>query len=67
MRGVLIVAARLQPGDVVLNDGAKTVQRIMGVQGRKPKNAAPLMRVVFDDNAVATIREDAPVRVAPRV
>lgn len=67
MRGVLTVASRLQPGDIVVMDGSsKTVRRIMGVQGRKPRNAAPLMRVVFDDDDVATVREDAPIRMAPR-
>jgi hypothetical protein len=63
---VLTVASRLQPGDVVVDGSAKKVRRIMGVQGRKPKNAAPLMRVVFDDDDVATVREDTPIRMAPR-
>jgi hypothetical protein len=66
VRGVLTVASRLQPGDVVFDGSVKTVRRVMGVQGRKPTKAAPLMRVVFDDDDVATVREDAPIRMAPR-
>lgn len=47
MRGVLTLAGRLKAGDVVLDGTARRVERTMGVQGRKPKNAAPLMRVSF--------------------
>lgn len=65
MRGVLTIAARLKAGDVVLDGEAKLVERTMGMQGRKPKDAAPLMRVVLQDGEVLTVREDAAVRVKP--
>lgn len=66
MRGVLTLASRLQPGDVILDEDPRLVERTMGVQGRKPKNGAPLMRIVFQNGDVVTVREDAAVRVRPR-
>ncbi len=66
MRGILTINARLRPGDTVLNGSARTVARTMGVQGRKPANGAPLMRIVFDDGEILTVREDTPVRIRAR-
>ena len=63
-RGVLTIAQRLQPGDVVLNGEAKVVGRTLGVQGRKPKTGAPLMRIEFLDGETIRIREDQAVRIA---
>lgn len=66
MRGVLTIASRLQPGDVVLDGGPRSVDRTMGVQGRKPKTGAPLMRIVFQDGEILRVREDVALRVLPR-
>ena len=63
-RGVLTIAKRLQPGDVVLDGEAKTVGRTLGVQGRKPKSGAPLMRIDFVDGDTIRIREDKALRIA---
>ena len=62
-RGLLTAAVRLLPGDVLLGEGQRSVQRTMGVQGRKPKAGSPLMRIVLDDGEVIRLREDAPVRI----
>lgn len=63
-RGVLTIAKRLQPGDVVLDEEAKTVGRTLGVQGRKPKSGAPLMRIEFVDGETIRVREDQALRIA---
>jgi hypothetical protein len=63
-RGALTVAKRLQPGDVVLSGEAKTVERTLGVQGRKPKTGAPLMRIEFVDGETIRVREDKALRIA---
>lgn len=63
-RGVLTIAKRLQPGDVVLDGDAKTVGRTLGVQGRKPRSAAPLMRIEFVDGETIRVREDQALRIA---
>ena len=39
----------------------------MGVQGRKPKTGAPLMRIVFADGDELRVSEDAGLRVARAV
>ena len=43
---------------------AKTVARTLGVQGRKPKTGAPLMRVEFVGGETVRVREDKALRVA---
>lgn len=63
-RGVLTIAKRLRPGDVILNGESGTVRRTLGVQGRKPKTGAPLMRIEFFSGDTIRVREDHPVRVA---
>ena len=62
-RGLLTSAVRLRPGDVLVTEGSRRVQRTMGVQGRKPKDGAPLMRVVLDDGEIIRVREDTPFRI----
>ena len=63
-RGVLTIAKRLQPGDVVLDGEARTVGRTLGVQGRKPKTGAPLMRIEFVGGETVRVREDQALRIA---
>jgi hypothetical protein len=65
-RGVLTIAKRLRPGDVVIDGVAKTVGRTLGVQGRKPKAGAPLMRIEFLDGESVRLREDQPLRIHTR-
>ena len=59
MRISKVRAKRLQSGDQVV----VTVHRVLGMQGRKPKDAAPLMKLEFDDGRTEIIREDAFLRV----
>ena len=40
-----------------------TVARVMGVQGRKPRDGAPLMRVEYADGSTEAMREDLSVEV----
>jgi hypothetical protein len=35
----------------------------MGMQGRKPRDGAPLMKIEFEDGTTLTVREDDPLRV----
>jgi hypothetical protein len=35
----------------------------MGMQGRKPRDASPLMKLEFDDGTTLTVREDEQLRV----
>ena len=65
-RGVLTIARRLQPGDVVIDGESKTVGRTLGVQGRKPRTGAPLMRIEFVDGESIRVREDQPLRIHTR-
>ncbi len=64
-RGILTIAKRLRPGDVVVDGETRTVRRTLGVQGRKPKTGAALMKIEFLDGEVIRVREDRPVRVTP--
>ena len=65
-RGTLTIAKRLQPGDVVIDGESKTVGRTLGVQGRKPKTGAPLMRIEFLGGETVRVREDQPLRIHAR-
>jgi len=47
-------AKRLREGDQIV----VTVARVMGMQGRKPRDGAPLMRIELDDGTTWTLRED---------
>lgn len=62
-RGILTTANRLRPGDVVHDGDAKTVGRTLGVQGRKPKTGAPLMRIEFLNGETVRVREDQALRI----
>ena len=59
MRFSRILAAKLRKGDKVV----VTVARVMGVQGRKPRDGAPLMKLEYEDGTTETMREDQPVVV----
>jgi hypothetical protein len=52
-------AIKLREGDQIV----VTVSRVMGMQGRKPKSGAPLMRVEYEDGTFEVLREDQDVRV----
>jgi hypothetical protein len=52
-------AGRLREGDQVV----VTVRRVLGMQGRKPREGAPLMRVEYSDGSSEVMREDQPVQV----
>lgn len=53
-------AKNIREGDTVV----LTVERVMGMQGRKPKDGrAPLLRVQYDDGTTHTIRGDEMVHV----
>lgn len=63
-RGSLTVARRVRQGDVIIVDEAsRVVERTLGVQGRKPKTGAPLMRIQFADGETIQVREDSPLRI----
>lgn len=59
MRISRIKARNVREGDEIV----VTVTRVMGVQGRKPRDGAPLMRLEYDDGTTETLREDQPLRV----
>ena len=52
-------AGRLREGDQVV----VTVRRVLGMQGRKPREGAPLMKVEYSDGSSEVMREDKPVQV----
>ena len=53
-------AKNLREGDAIV----LRVERVMGVQGRKPRDGrAPLLKLQYDDGTEQTIRGDALVRV----
>jgi hypothetical protein len=52
-------AGRLREGDQVV----VTVRRVLGMQGRKPKEGAPLLKVEYEDGTTEVMREDQPTRV----
>jgi hypothetical protein len=62
-RGSLTTAKRVRQGDVVIDGAPRVVGRTLGVQGRKPKTGAPLMRIEFENGEMIRVREDAPLRV----
>ena len=59
MRISHIRAKNLREGDQIVI----TVARVMGVQGRKPSNGSPLMRVEYADGTTEAMREDLSVKV----
>ena len=54
MRVLKVRAKRLREGDQIV----VTVARVMGMQGRKPRDGAPLMRIELEDGSSWTLRED---------
>ena len=52
-------AGRLREGDQVV----VTVHRVLGMQGRKPKEGAPLLKVEYEDGTTEVMREDQSIRV----
>ena len=59
MRLSRIKARNVREGDKVV----VTVARVMGVQGRKPRDGAPLMKLEYDDGTSEVLREDQQVEV----
>lgn len=59
MRISTIKAKSVREGD----DIVVTVARVMGVQGRKPRGGAPLMKLEYDDGTTEVLREDQVLRV----
>lgn len=40
-----------------------TVARVMGMQGRKPRSGAPLLKLEYEDGTTESMREDDLVEV----
>lgn len=59
MRISRIKARNLREGDKIV----VTVTRVMGVQGRKPRDGAPLMKLEYEDGTTEVLREDQPIEV----
>ena len=59
MRISRVKAKNLVEGDRIV----VTVARVMGVQGRKPRDLAPLMRLEYEDGTSEVLREDDQVEV----
>lgn len=59
MRISKIKAKSLRGGDQII----VTVARVMGVQGRKPRSGAPLMKIEYDDGTTEVVREDQQLNV----
>lgn len=59
MRISRVKAKNLVEGDRIV----VTVARVMGVQGRKPRAAAPLMKLEYEDGTSEVLREDDQVEV----
>lgn len=59
MRLTRIKAKNVREGDKVV----VTVARVMGVQGRKPRDGAPLMKLEFEDGTSEVLREDEQIEV----
>lgn len=59
MRVSRIKAKNVREGDKVV----VTVARVMGVQGRKPRDGAPLMKLEFEDGTSEVLREDEQIDV----
>ena len=54
MRLSRVRARNVREGDMVV----VTVARVLGVQGRKPKEGAPLMKLEYEDGTTEVVRED---------
>ena len=54
MRVATVRAKSVREGDQIV----VTVSRVLGMQGRKPKGRAPLMKIELDDGTTWTLRED---------
>jgi hypothetical protein len=54
-----IKAKSVREGDQIV----VTVARVLGMQGRKPKQGAPLMKIELDDGTTWSVREDEQLRV----
>lgn len=59
MRLTRIRARNIREGDKLVF----TVSRVMGVQGRKPSEGAPLMKLEYSDGTTEVLREDDHVEV----
>jgi len=59
MRLSRVQARNLREGDKLV----VTVERVLGVQGRKPRYAAPLMRLCLSDGWELVVREDERLEV----
>ena len=59
MRVARTKASKLREGDQIVF----TVARVLGVQGRKPKDGSPLMKLEYEDGTVEVLREDDIVQV----
>jgi hypothetical protein len=59
VRVLKVRAKRIREGDQIV----VRVARVMGMQGRKPRDGAPLMRIELDDGTTLTLREDAQLPV----
>ena len=59
MRLSNIKAANVREGDKIV----VTVARVMGVQGRKPRDGAPLMKLEYEDGTTELLRQDQNVVV----
>jgi hypothetical protein len=59
MRVSKVRAKNVREGDQVV----VTVGRVLGMQGRKPQQGAPLMKIELDDGTSWTVREDEQLQV----
>lgn len=59
MRVSSVKARNVREGDEIVI----RVARVLGVQGRKPRDGAPLMKFEYEDGSTETFREDETVRV----
>jgi hypothetical protein len=59
MKVTRIKAAKVREGDKIV----VTVARVMGVQGRKPRDSAPLLKLEYEDGTTELLREDQQVAV----
>ena len=59
MRISKIKASNLREGDQVV----VTIARVMGMQGRKPRDGAPLMKIEYEDGTTEIVREDQQLRI----
>jgi hypothetical protein len=54
-----VKAKSLREGDKIV----VTVARVMGMQGRKPRSGAPLLKLEYEDGTTEALREDDVVEV----